>query len=151
MKNHLIRILAIALPLTFATGCATTKPSSAAKLVQINGDRIELGETLYFETGKATLDPRSNDLLDAVADLITSKTSIGRVRIEGHTDNVGDAAANKQLSTERARAVKDYLRGKGIDGARLDAEGFGQEKPVASNDTEDGRAKNRRVDFLIVP
>ncbi len=71
-----------------------------------------------------------------------------RVSIEGHTDNVGDPAANKKLSSDRANAVMNALIAKGIDKSRLSSVGWGQEKPVADNGTDEGRAKNRRVEIV---
>jgi len=69
-----------------------------------------------------------------------------RIEISGHTDNVGNRRANKVLSEKRAKACRDYLVSKGIDSGRIDAAGFGDERPIASNDTEEGRQKNRRIE-----
>jgi OOP family OmpA-OmpF porin len=69
-----------------------------------------------------------------------------RVEISGHTDNVGSAKANKALSLKRAQACRDYLVSKGVDGSRIAAIGAGDERPIASNDSEDGRQKNRRIE-----
>lgn len=71
------------------------------------------------------------------------------IAIHGHTDNVGRADQNLALSTDRAFSVKQYLESLGVDGSRLDYKGFGETVPFASNDTEEGRAKNRRTEFLI--
>jgi outer membrane protein OmpA-like peptidoglycan-associated protein len=71
-------------------------------------------------------------------------------RLEGHTDSVGDAEANKKLSQDRADAVKSIMVTNGIDASRLSTTGYGQEKPIASNDTEDGRAQNRRTELMVV-
>ncbi|MGC4122515.1 MAG: OmpA family protein [Myxococcales bacterium] len=73
-----------------------------------------------------------------------------RIRIEGHTDNKGDAAFNKKLSQERAQSVMNYFLGKSVDTARLQAEGFGPDRPIAENKTEAGRAQNRRVEFNLI-
>jgi outer membrane protein OmpA-like peptidoglycan-associated protein len=70
--------------------------------------------------------------------------------LEGHTDSVGDAAANKKLSQDRADSVKSIMEAGGIDAARVSATGYGQEKPRASNDTEEGRAQNRRLELVVV-
>ena len=77
--------------------------------------------------------------------LLTSST----ISVEGHTDNVGNAAANKKLSEQRAKAVLDYLVGRGVDKKRLKSVGYGLTKPVADNKTEEGRSKNRRVELVI--
>lgn len=140
--------------LLLGVGCASTSSSSArgrnlAKLVHLEGDHIEVGETILFETGKANVDSASTDLLDAVADILKVTPGITKVTIEGYTDSTGDAAVNKQLSQSRADAVLAYLSGKGIAASRLEAKGFGAEQPIASNDTDEGRAKNRRVEFKV--
>jgi OOP family OmpA-OmpF porin len=75
---------------------------------------------------------------------------IKKIRVEGHTDNVGGQAHNMKLSQGRANAVRDYLVGKGIDGARMESVGFGPDKPIASNKTAKGRAENRRTEFNII-
>ncbi|MFI5301922.1 MAG: OmpA family protein, partial [Polyangiales bacterium] len=76
---------------------------------------------------------------------LTHKKS-ARIEISGHTDNVGNPKTNKALSEKRAQACRDYLISKGIDGARVQAIGYGDERPIAPNDTEDGRQKNRRIE-----
>ena len=73
-----------------------------------------------------------------------------RLKISGHTDNVGSAASNMKLSQNRAEAVKTYLISKGIDRSRFKAEWFGSKNPIASNKTEEGRQRNRRVEMLLV-
>lgn len=98
-----------------------------------------------FETGKATLRKESYPKLDSVLDYMTHKRS-ARVEISGHTDNVGNPKANKTLSQKRADAVKHYLVSKGIDGARIEAVGYGDALPIAPNETEEGRQKNRRIE-----
>ena len=72
------------------------------------------------------------------------------VEIEGHTDNVGTDAMNQKLSNDRAKAVRDYLVSKSISSKRLKTVGYGKSKPIASNDSEEGRAQNRRVEFTIL-
>jgi outer membrane protein OmpA-like peptidoglycan-associated protein len=72
------------------------------------------------------------------------------VQLEGHTDNTGDADANKRLSQARAEAVKEALTRSGIDASRVTTVGYGQERPIASNDTEAGKAKNRRLELAVV-
>ena len=98
-----------------------------------------------FDTAKATIRPESFPHLDAVVEFMVHKKS-ARVEISGHTDNVGNAQANKTLSEKRAQACRNYIVSKGIDKKRLDAIGFGDERPIAPNDTDEGRQKNRRIE-----
>jgi outer membrane protein OmpA-like peptidoglycan-associated protein len=93
---------------------------------------------------------RSYALLDNVARVLTAQPRITKLRIEGHTDDQGDAVYNKRLSQRRADAVRAYLIKKGVDAGRLDAVGFGEEQFKTSNATAAGRATNRRVEFVIV-
>ena len=106
-------------------------------------------DELQFETGSATLTPTSSTQLAALAAVLKAYPSVA-VSVGGHTDNTGDAAANKRLSAERAAAVKQALLGGGIAATRITDEGYGPEKPIASNDTEEGRAKNRRVELVVM-
>jgi outer membrane protein OmpA-like peptidoglycan-associated protein len=98
-----------------------------------------------FDTGKATIRPESFPHLDVVVEFMAHKKS-ARVEISGHTDNVGNAKANKTLSEKRAQACRNYIVSKGIDKKRLDAIGFGDERPIAPNDTDEGRQRNRRIE-----
>lgn len=106
-------------------------------------------ENLEFETGKAVIRPRSYESLQGLADLMLSRDDL-RLRIAGHTDDVGSEENNLALSRERATAVKDYLVQYDIDGSRFIVEAYGEARPIADNDTEDGRALNRRVELEIV-
>jgi outer membrane protein OmpA-like peptidoglycan-associated protein len=119
--------------------------------VAIKEDRIEIKGEVHFDTGKATIQRRSFKLLDQVANVLREHPELEKVWIEGHTDNVGKPDANLNLSQRRAEAVRDYLIKKGVAAERLDAQGFGQERPIAPNNTAKGRASNRRVDFLTTP
>ncbi|MFQ3575285.1 MAG: OmpA family protein [Cytophagales bacterium] len=103
---------------------------------------------VYFETGKDVLKKESFKALNELLDILKSDTNL-ECEIDGHTDNVGDPAKNKRLSQDRADAVKNYLIVKGIDSSRLKAIGFGEEKPKADNNTKEGQAKNRRVEFIL--
>lgn len=107
---------------------------------------IEL-EGLFFETGSATIQTDSYPRLDRVVEYLTHRTSV-RLRIEGHTDNVGDPQRNQALSERRAQAVRDYLVSHGVDASRVEAAGFGDSRPAASNDTEEGRQRNRRIEAV---
>jgi outer membrane protein OmpA-like peptidoglycan-associated protein len=99
-----------------------------------------------FVPGKAVLTPDSARTLEEIAKLLRSRPE-WKLRIEGHTDNAGKPKDNLALSKQRAEAVKSWLVQKGIDAGRLTAEGYGDQKPLAPNDSEDGRARNRRVEL----
>ena len=103
---------------------------------------------LYYNTNSADLKKESFVVLESFAEYLTENPSI-TIEIQGHTDNVGAAKANEALSANRAYTVKAFLEEKGVDGKRITAKGFGSNKPVAENTSEDGRAKNRRTEFLI--
>jgi outer membrane protein OmpA-like peptidoglycan-associated protein len=117
-------------------------------------ERVEVGakvvlKNIYFEFGKSALKPESFASLDNVVKLLESNETL-RVEISGHTDNVGSLKSNTSLSTDRAKAVVDYLVGKGIESRRLEYKGYAFSQPIAPNTTEDGRAQNRRVEFKIL-
>ncbi|MCQ2211077.1 MAG: OmpA family protein [Paludibacteraceae bacterium] len=103
---------------------------------------------LEFESAKATIKSSSYTYLDGLAELL-KKHPEWSVKLAGHTDNTGKAAKNLQLSKDRANAVKNYLVSKGADSANIEAEGYGQTKPIASNNTAAGKAKNRRVEVEL--
>ncbi len=119
-------------------------------VVEIETERLSLKDSIQFDTGRDSIKPGSFPVLDQVAKLMSDHPELKRIRVDGHTDNVGGAAYNKDLSERRARSVVRYLVGKGIAAERLSAAGFGFERPVASNATALGRAKNRRVEFTLV-
>lgn len=98
-----------------------------------------------FDTGKATLHPVSFPHLEKVVEFLTYKPN-AMIELSGHTDNVGKPKKNKKLSENRAMAVREYLVSKGIEGDRIIAVGYGQERPIANNDTEAGRQLNRRTE-----
>ena len=100
-----------------------------------------------FDTAKATIRPESFVRLDLVVDFMTRKKR-SRVEISGHTDNVGKPKANKDLSERRAQSCRSYLISKGIDGSRITALGFGDERPIAPNNGDEGRQKNRRIEAV---
>jgi OmpA-OmpF porin, OOP family len=102
---------------------------------------------INFDTGKATIRPESRPIVDQVAALMKQNASL-RLSVEGHTDNVGTPASNKLLSEQRAKAVMDAVVVTGVPAARLAAVGWGQDRPVADNRSEEGRAKNRRVEIV---
>ena len=102
---------------------------------------------ILFETGKSTIQQESLPVVDQMFELMKSDATL-KISIEGHTDNVGDAVSNKKLSNDRAKAVMDALIAKGIDKIRMTFVAWGQEKPVADNRSEEGKAKNRRVEII---
>ena len=102
---------------------------------------------IHFDTGKATIQPDSEKILSEIAKLVQQNADL-KLRVEGHTDNQGNAAANQALSEKRAQAVVAWLGAHNVPAARLTAKGLGQTQPVADNSSEDGRAKNRRVELV---
>lgn len=117
-----------------------TKVEVGAKLVLKN---------IFFETGKATLKPESFQQLQSVKNLLDNNPSL-KIEISGHTDNVGSFKSNQKLSEDRAKAVADYLIGTGIDNSRIEHKGYSFSQPIAPNNTPDGKAQNRRVEFKIL-
>jgi OOP family OmpA-OmpF porin len=105
-------------------------------------------DRLTFDTGKDTLQPSSQEQLNNVVAILKAYPNV-HVKIGGYTDNTGNAAANLKLSDDRAKNVMNALVTGGIDPTRLEAKGYGEEHPVASNDTEEGRAQNRRISLLV--
>ena len=116
-------------------------PIEVGQVVRINN--------IFFETGKADLKPESDLELDKLVSFLQSNQKV-IIEINGHTDNVGDDASNFKLSENRAKAVVGYLLTKSISTKQISAKGFGETKPLATNDTEEGRQRNRRVEFVIL-
>jgi outer membrane protein OmpA-like peptidoglycan-associated protein len=102
---------------------------------------------ILFDTGKAVIRPESAPIVAEIVKVLRENAGL-KLAVEGHTDNVGGAAANQKLSEERAKAVVAAIVKQGIDSKRLSSAGFGQQRPVAENGTEEGRAKNRRVELV---
>ncbi len=107
-----------------------------------------LSKRILFETASATIIPVSFADLDSIVEILLDYPTLNAL-IEGHTDDVGDDAANMTLSQQRADAIKAYLVSKLIEDARLTAKGYGETQPIAKNDTEEGKAMNRRVDIKL--
>ncbi len=103
---------------------------------------------IYFKTGSAELDRESEPLLDSGADIAKRCPSV-KFEVVGYTDNVGGRRFNQRLSEQRAKSVVDYLIAKGVGAARIRSAGYGKSHPVAPNDTEANRAKNRRIEFKV--
>jgi OOP family OmpA-OmpF porin len=125
-------------------------PPPPPPAVEVKDEKIELNEKVQFEFAKAELLPASKTLLDEVAKVLSEHPEIEKIRIEGHTDNEASDGYNMKLSNNRANSVRTYLISKGVDGKRMEAKGFGESKPIAPNDTEQGRETNRRVEIHIV-
>ncbi len=117
----------------------------------LEGGVIKILDQVKFKTASAEIAPGkdSEDVLNAVLAVLKAHPEVTKVRIEGHTDDRGDAAKNKALSLSRAESVMKWLTGHGVEKDRLTAAGFGQEKPIDSNATEAGRTNNRRVEFHV--
>ncbi len=150
------------------TSAATLKLDNGLELnIAANGNPIEVGlidfirsdkpvdkttwfdfDRLLFETGKATLKPESQEQLKNVSEIMKAFAAVN-IKLGGYTDNSGDANANLKLSSDRAAAVEAELVAMGIDNSRIDSEGYGDQYPVASNDTEEGRAQNRRISVRV--
>ena len=114
------------------------------------GDAIVILDKVFFATNKATILKKSYALLNAVAQTLQDNPQITLIEVQGHTDTDGDDASNLDLSSRRATSVASYLTAYGVDKARLTSKGFGEGTPLATNDTADGKAKNRRVEFKIL-
>jgi outer membrane protein OmpA-like peptidoglycan-associated protein len=115
-----------------------------------NGVRVSLGaDQLQFASGSATLPAGELPSIDRTAELLVSRPEL-TARIEGHTDSAGGAELNQVLSRQRAEAVMQALIDRGVDAARLSAEGLGEEKPIADNTTAQGRSQNRRVEIYLI-
>ncbi|WP_437621332.1 OmpA family protein [Sorangium sp. So ce1151] len=120
------------------------------KRVVVTDDQIVINEKILFEYDRATIRTESHSLLDEVADTIKKNAHIKKISIEGHASAEGSNDHNQKLSDRRAKAVMGYLVAHGIPAGMLTARGFGTSRPIADNDTAEGREKNRRVEFNIV-
>jgi outer membrane protein OmpA-like peptidoglycan-associated protein len=162
-----VRTAYLALVIAFSSGCSLiTVKQDPFPTMEVNADRpppppkkpprvvltdsaIEIKEKVQFETGKAEIRPESHGLLDEVAKVLKDNAQIQLVHVEGHTDSTGSKGINKRLSKERAESVRAYLVQAGIDTKRLQAFGYGPDRPIADNETDAGREQNRRVEFNI--
>jgi outer membrane protein OmpA-like peptidoglycan-associated protein len=118
--------------------------------VRLEKKQIVILDKVHFETAKAIIRPESFDLLNDVADTIVTNPDVGRVEVAGHTDARGSDSYNQDLSQRRAEAVAEYLGGRGVAPERLIAVGYGESRPIADNDTDEGMEKNRRVEFNLI-
>ncbi|HYQ30977.1 MAG TPA: OmpA family protein [Polyangiaceae bacterium] len=126
-------------------------PAPAPAPVVVKGDSVQIPGQIEFDTGKATFKAGggSEAVVDQLKIFLDQNPKVTKLRIEGHTDNVGAPDTNQTLSGQRALTVKNAAIAKGVKKERLLAVGFGQNKPIGDNTTEEGRAKNRRTEFRI--
>jgi outer membrane protein OmpA-like peptidoglycan-associated protein len=125
-----------------ADGCPDELPKAVAKFAGVI-------KGIQFDFGKATIRKESNKVLDEAIKVLKEYDEL-RIMVSGHTDNVGDAQTNLDLSQARANSVKEYMVSKGIDGGRIDTRGAGPNEPVADNATDTGRQENRRIEFKLL-
>jgi outer membrane protein OmpA-like peptidoglycan-associated protein len=131
-------------------GPTNTDPAkNGCPIATVEENQIIILERVEFENNQATLQPTADKVLNAVLEVLKSHPEISSLRVEGHTDARGIAANNLKLSQQRAKAVVDWLVARGIDAKRLTSQGYGQSKPIDSNETDAGRQNNRRVEFHI--
>ena len=125
-------------------GCPDTLP------VRVTAERVEITEKVLFELGTANLSPDSNTLLDLVAAIVVEHDELTSIEVASHTDIQGKKKENQTLSEDRAKAVADYLIGKGVPEGRLVSKGYGQVQPLVDEENDEAYAKNRRVEFVIL-
>lgn len=129
---------------------AAAPPPPPPPRVEVRDNKIEIREKIQFDVDAATIKPASFDLMNEIADVIKKHPQIKRIRIEGYASSEGNAEHNRKLSDERAKSVMKYLGDHGVESKELDAAGYGADHPIADNTTEEGREKNRRVEFEIL-
>lgn len=164
MTKHALRALALFVLAAVVSGCggsvqfqddkalsvrAKAPIKEEPKRVEVKGDHLEIREKIQFQKSSSAILAQSHDLLNEIVSVIQANPDITKIAIEGHTSSEGGADFNRSLSKRRAEAVLKYLTAKGIAADRLTSNGFGPDKPIASNDTEADREKNRRVEFNI--
>lgn len=117
--------------------------------VTVVANEVKLKKQVHFAHDAATIEPDSAALLEEIADVLKNRAEIAKIEIQGHTDNTGSPVYNQRLSQQRADAVRDALIKLGVEGSRLDAKGYGQDKPLVPNVSPANRARNRRVQLMI--
>lgn len=126
------------------------RPAGPPPRVVLTPSSIQIGDKVQFAFDSAEILPASFDLLKEVAGVLTKNPQIEKMQVEGHTDSTGAASHNKELSQKRAESVRAFLIKEGVPGKRLVPKGFGPDKPIADNGTDEGKEKNRRVEFNIL-
>ncbi len=129
---------------------ADPKKNGCPSFIKVEGNVVRILQQVHFATGSTNILPDSFPMLQEIANLLKANPGIKRMSIEGHTDNRGGADMNKKLSQGRANSVMAWLVAHGVGGERLEAHGYGLEKPIDDNNTDQGRANNRRVEFKIL-
>ena len=126
------------------------EPPPPPARVELRDNKIDFKDKIQFDNNKATIKPESFGLLKEIADVIKKNPQVKQISVEGHASSEGDPKHNKELSADRAKSVVTYLTTKeGIAADHLVSKGWGSEKPIADNATEEGKEKNRRVEFLV--
>ena len=155
------RYVALAVAGLILSGCATTQSGSGSaatdsakrnpvKVTQTNrGAQITSDDRILFDTGRSDIKQEGQVFIERVAKILKEKTK-ANVAVEGYTDNVGAANLNQALSEKRASSVKQALVAKGVAASRITATGFGMSKPVADNNTAEGRQANRRTSIVVL-
>lgn len=129
---------------------APAEPTDEDRVLEERLLRESLTNPIVFGSNSAELDPVSGTTIDRVA-LLLEEYPVARIEVQGYTDSDGDEGANQTLSAQRAEVVLQQLVARGIGADRLTFQGFGEADPVASNDTKDGKAANRRIEFRVIP
>ncbi len=135
--------------LTFSVNDSTSFVDLDIPLEAIEKDRVEVLNNIFFKTGEYQLDEKSKVELDKMVDFLVHNKSV-RIEISGHTDDVGSDTGNLELSKRRAQSVQEYLKKSGITADRISSLGYGESKPVALNDSDTNRQKNRRIEWRIL-
>lgn len=127
------------------------KPIKALGKAKIEGNEIKIPGKVHFDTNKATIkeDKETKEILQTLVDVLKENDQITKLRIDGHTDDSGTSEHNHTLSQARADAIIEWLAKNGVDKSRLEGKGWGEEHPIAKNDTAANKEQNRRVEFKV--
>jgi outer membrane protein OmpA-like peptidoglycan-associated protein len=149
--GYLLQVIPLAVrPRSESSATFTLVPKPARSLVSLTAKKIAIKQQVQFVQGSAEIAPSSNTLLSEVADVLLRNRDLGKVEVQGHTDNSGTEEVNRELSERRAQAVRDWLLKAGVESERLTAVGYGSSRPLAPNITAANRARNRRVELVIL-
>jgi outer membrane protein OmpA-like peptidoglycan-associated protein len=126
------------------------KKNGCPSFIKLEGSVVRILQQVHFATASTQILPDSFPMLQEIANLLKANPQIKKMSIDGHTDDRGDNAMNQKLSEGRAASVRVWLTQHGVEGDRLESHGYGEDKPIADNTTDTGRAANRRVEFKIL-